>query len=417
LPIREKPLSVQHHWKLALLLPLFASACADPSRVLPNTTAQQSNAPSGTVSAQELQKSLQERDIEIASLTQRVRVLEETLTRTAAGQQTGSAGLPVARSEETAIPQGPVQTAQEPTSEASAAQSPAGQPEVPTDSGALDEGGSTALERTLVREGGLLLPEGAIEVEPSLSYLYKESARGVSVLRDDVIATEQANVREDNVEASVTARIGLPWDSQLELTVPYNYIDERTNLAGTEIGRDTHGFGDIDIGLTHQLIRERGWVPDVLAAVTWTADTGKGDPNVSDGLAIGSGYHSLQAGLTFVKSQDPIVFFGSLNYLARLPKDTSAGRLDPGDGVALRLGTALAASPYTSLRFAVSNTLAGKTSLDGRDIAGSETRDASFEIGGGTIVSDTTLLDFSATIGITDDAPDFKFAISLPTRF
>jgi hypothetical protein len=118
-----------------------------------------------------------------------------------------------------------------------------------------------------------------------------------------------------------------------------------------------------------------------------------------------------------VKSQDPIVFFGGLNYLARLLEDISAGRLDPGDGVALRLGTALAASPYTSLRFAVSYTLAGKTSLDGLDIAGSDTRDASFEIGGGTVISDTTLLDFSATIGITDDAPDFQFAISLPTRF
>jgi hypothetical protein len=417
LPIREKPLSVRHHWKFALLLPLLASACADPSRVLSNTAAQQANAPSGTVSAQELQKSLQERDIEIASLTQRVRVLEETLTRTAAGQQTGSAGLPVARPEETTVPQIPVQTAQEPTSEASADQPPAGQPEAPAESGALDEGGLTALERTLVREGGLLLPEGVIEVEPSLSYLYQESARGVSVLQDDGIVTEQANVREDNVEASVTARIGLPWDSQLELTVPYNFIDERVNVVGTELGRDTHGFGDINIGLTHQLVRERGWVPDVLAAVAWTANTGKGDPNESDGLAIGSGYHSLQAGLTFVKSQDPIVFFGGLNYLARLSEDTSAGRLDPGDGVALRLGTALAASPYTSLRFVVSHTLAGKTSIDGQDAAGSDTRAASFEIGGGTVLGDSTLLDVSATIGITDDAPDFQFAVSLPTRF
>jgi len=369
------------------------------------------------MSTEELQKSLQQREIEIASLTQRVKVLEETLTRTAVGQQTGSAALPAARPEETKTPQIPVQTAQEPNSEASAAQPPAGQPETPAGSGTLDEGGLTALERTLVREGGLLLPEGAIEVEPSFSYLYQESLRGINVVRGDETTTEQFNVREDSVEASVTARIGLPWDSQIELTVPYGYVDERTSVAGTEIDRDIHGFGDIDIGLTHQLLRERGWVPDVLAAVNWTANTGKGDPNGSDGVAIGSGYHSLQAGLTFVKSQDPLVFFGGLNYLARLPEDTSVGRFDPGDGVVLRLGTALAASPYTSLRFAVSQIFAGKASSNGQDIAGSDTRAASFEIGGGAVISDRTLLDVSATIGITNDAPDFQFAISLPTRF
>jgi hypothetical protein len=232
-----------------------------------------------------------------------------------------------------------------------------------------------------------------------------------------VSATEQANAREDNVEASVTARIGLPWDSQLEMTVPYGYKEERVSVIGSETDNDLHGLGDIQLGLTHQLLRERGWMPDVLASVNWSANTGKGELYGSNGLTIGSGYDSLQAGLTFVKSQDPLVFFGGLTYLARLPEDTSIGRVDTGDGVALRLGTALAASPYTSLRFAVTQIFARKTSKDGQDIAGSETRAASFEIGGGAVISDRTLLDFSATIGVTDDAPDFQFAVSLPTRF
>jgi len=158
-------------------------------------------------------------------------------------------------------------------------------------------------------------------------------------------------------------------------------------------------------------------MPDVLASVNWSANTGKGELNTAEGGTIGSGYDSVQAGLTFVKSQDPLVFFGGLGYLANLPEDTSSGRIDTGDGVALRLGTALAASPYTSLRFSVSQVFTGKTSIDGRDSPGSETRAASFEIGGGAVISDRTLLDFSATIGVTDNAPDFQFAISLPTRF
>jgi hypothetical protein len=348
---------------------------------------------------------MQDRDIVIASLTQRVKVLEETLTRTAAGQQTGSIAPPAAQFEETRTSQIPAQTAQEPTSEAPAARLPTGQPGAPTDSGALDEAGLTALERTLVREGGLLLPEGAVEIEPSFSYLYQESTEDFT--KD----------REDNVEASVTARIGLPWDSQFELTVPYGYVEERTSTLGPETDRNVHGFGDIQIGLTHQLLRERGWVPDVLASVNWSANTGKGDPLVSDDPAIGSGYHSLQAGLTFVKSQDPLVFFGGVNYLANLPTETPAGRVDTGDGVSLRLGTALAASPYTSLRFAVSSIFAGNRSVDGQDQTESDQRAASFEIGGGTVLGDSTLLDVSATIGITDDAPDFQFAVSLPTRF
>jgi hypothetical protein len=89
----------------------------------------------------------------------------------------------------------------------------------------------------------------------------------------------------------------------------------------------------------------------------------------------------------------------------------------PGDAVDLRVGTLLAASPDTSLRFLFDVNFGQRLSIANTPVAGSDTVASIFEIGASAILSRSTLLDFAVDIGMTRDAPDFTVLLSLPIHF
>jgi hypothetical protein len=276
-----------------------------------------------------------------------------------------------------------------------------------------------ALERTLVQAGGLLLPKWTYELEPRLEYVYQGSgglrfANGVGLVNHDV--------RRDTLTSSTALRLGLPWESQVDVMVPYVLSQERTSMGS--FAEETHngtGLGDIEIGLTRQLLWEGDAVPDLLASVRWKTTTGDSVFDIDPGeLAVGSGFHAVSGTLTAVKSREPLVFFGSLSYTANLA-DTKAGLdIDPGDTVGLSLGTILAAGPGTSMSFALDQTFSQTTEVNGRDLPGSDGVSAVLKVGASTVLpfsSSRSLLSVTAGVGVTDDAPDLRLVASLPYRF
>jgi hypothetical protein len=249
-------------------------------------------------------------------------------------------------------------------------------------SGATDEESTRALERALVRQGGSVIPAKAIEVEPEITYFY----------------SEPGGVRRDTVRSVATLRFGLPWASQLDVRVPYVVYDK---LAGFS---SSSGLGDIDVGLTKQLIAERDFVPELLISGRWKTTSGRSEANPP----TGTGVDTLQASLTAVKRQDPLVFFGSFAYTASL----GTGPFDLGDLVGGRLGVFLAATPDTSLFFDidVTSSFASRFDESGRLFGVAE-------VGFLTVLSRKTVLNINAGFGFTPAAPDFRLTISLPTRF
>src|SRR3546814_16724548 len=92
-------------------------------------------------------------------------------------------------------------------------------------------------------------------------------------------------------------RFGLPYESQLEVGIPYdvteNEVATSVGLAGVRsVSDDGAGLGDLSFGLTKTLLREEGWRPDLLANVTWDTKTGDEDEGA------GTGFHEIAATLT-----------------------------------------------------------------------------------------------------------------------
>lgn len=258
-----------------------------------------------------------------------------------------------------------------------------------------DDEGARALERLLVTRGGLILPKYSLEIEPEISYAHD----GASSQRTD----------RDTVSSSLAVRLGLPFDSQAEVRVPYVIHDETSEST-------TSGLGDVQLSLSKQLIRERDRVPTVLAMVRWQAPTGENE-FVPDRLATGTGFNVVDAQLTLVKRLDPLVFFGAASYAVILPERERGILIEPGDVFALKLGGILAASPDTSFGIALNVARSSRAKVAHRTVSGSDQLIGILELSVAQILTKRLLLNVTSEIGVTDDARDLRLLIALPIRF
>jgi hypothetical protein len=277
-----------------------------------------------------------------------------------------------------------------------------------------EEAAERALERTLVITGALLLPYGQVEIQPSFSYSRREQSAPVLLSRAGRQFVAEQNVRRDILDGDLFLRLGLPFDAQLEFNVPYRSI-ERENVA--EVGfavldktsTEGAGFGDVRLGLAKTLLRERHWWPDLIARITWDADSGETD----DGILLGSSFNELLGSLTMIKRQDPLVFFGSGSYGVSLEKND----ITPGDQLGFSLGVFLAASPETSLRAFLNQTFVDNVEIGKRVIDGTDQVIGTLNFGASSIVGRGKFVDLTAGIGLTDDAPDYSVGLSFVMRF
>jgi hypothetical protein len=272
-----------------------------------------------------------------------------------------------------------------------------------------------ALERSLSRLGALLLPAGILEVEPGVTLARQEDATSSFVSSGSGILAAETERNIDRLSTNLSMRLGLPWDSQLEIGLPYRWsqVETVTNVAFSPTDASSQsgdGIGDLRIGLAKTLMREGLWRPDLVGRVTWNTDTGQVS---DDGVSLGGGFHEIQGSLTAIKRQEPVVFIGGLSYQHSFEE----GQVKPGPLYSMSLGGALALSPETSLRLFFSGAYQGETELSGNSVDGSDRTIGSFVVGGSTLLAPGVLLNSSLAIGLTDDADDLALTFSLPIRF
>lgn len=311
-------------------------------------------------SVDELKRKLAEKEAEVRQLRERIQVLEREVTPQRIKQAKGAPAMPEDAREDS----------------------------------------NRALERALVRESGVLLPAGRFEVEPNLVYSH---------------STATANAfRRDAYGPGLVMRAGLPWRSQIDVSLPY--VFERRRSAG--LTTDASGIGDVTLGISHQIMAERASTPGLIGTLAYTASTGKNTvfENATP-VALGSGFRTVQASLTAIKRVDPLVFFGNYSFSHASAAHYRGLKVDPGNSHGVRFGTALATGPNTSLRAAFNLTYFDSTKVGGVAIEGSEDPSALLELGGSVVLGERTALDVLLGAGLTRNAPDYRITVALPVRF
>ena len=333
---------------------------------------------------QKLQQQVVERDALIQQLLRRVEALEQRAAAAAAPPPVAAA--------------------------------PASPPAPPAPANTGEDEGLRALEQALVRQGGLVLPPRAFELEAAYQYTH-DGRNGLAIVAGPSgPQVADTTSRRHRHEASLGLRLGLPARSQLVLRLPW--VHARGSTASPAVGLDRQesgsGIGDVEVQVSRQLADEGPGRPAVVGSLAWKAGTGDYAPGRP---SPGGGFPSVQVALTAVKRQDPLVFYGGLSYTDYRARSYGGNRYEPGAAFGLRLGTLLAASPQSSLRLGLELSRAARTRIDGAASPGSGTLAGVVELGLVSVLDRRSSLDLNVGFGVTQDAPRLRIGVALPVRF
>jgi hypothetical protein len=295
------------------------------------------------------------------------------------------------------------------------------------------------MEQLLLEAGGVLLRQGALQIEPGLEYTHTSGNRiaisGFSILDAILIGRLRVDdLNRDIVTQRTTARLGVTDRFQIDASVPIVYRTDSETLGLGTADQETvkttgFGLGDVEATASYQVLSRDGWIPGVVVRARGRFPTGKspfdiettrtsGNRVVLDSAPTGSGFYGVNPGLTAVWRTDPVIFFAGGGYTFNLPRtEEETGKIDPGDSYNWFVGMNLALTEVVSINFSFVNELIQKTKQNNRSIPGSGANDARLLAGASISLSDRTVMLVTAQAGLTKDSPDFSFTASFPTNF
>jgi hypothetical protein len=316
----------------------------------------------------------------------------------------------------------------------------------------------------IFQQPGVLTPSGKFILEPAYQFEYSNVDRvalvGYTVIPAILIGLIDAReVRTTTQIGWLTGRYGITNRMEVELRVPYVYQHEDTTsreiFTGTAtdnaFGNSGHGLGDIEATLRYQL---NNGGPDKAYYVGWfrvKSRTGT-DPfqvttdciqrcveNVLDevdlsatgtGLPLtqptGTGFWSLQPGVTWLYPSDPVVFFGNVSYLYNVARDNVSrnillggteylGKIKEGNVADVSIGLGLSLNEKASISIGYDQSMVGQTKQNNQNVPGSTKYVlGTLLIGGSWRFSDKRTVNFTLGVGVTRDTPDATVTIRVP---
>ncbi|NLA68901.1 MAG: autotransporter outer membrane beta-barrel domain-containing protein [Gammaproteobacteria bacterium] len=318
---------------------------------------------------------------------------------------------------------------------------------------------------------GVLTPRGTLVLEPSLQTGYYSNDRvaliGYTVIPAILIGLiDVRQVKTTSVTAALAARYGVGKRFELEARVPYTYLRgdtvSREFFEGAAQDRvfsaDGSGLGDIELTARYQFANKGPDRPFYVVWLRYKTRTGRdlfevttdcvtrclqdGDSGITGtGLPLelptGSGFASIQPGLTWMFASDPVVFFGSLSYLHNFaredvsrttltgapegfPQTTTEllGEIDAGDIFGFNIGVGLALNDRAAISIGYDHSIVAPSQQNGSDLPGAVRYSLGTLMLGGTYrINDRASLNVALGAGMTSDTPDVTLVARLPIRF
>ncbi len=306
---------------------------------------------------------------------------------------------------------------------------------------------------------GVLTPKGKFILEPSLQYGYSSNDRvalvGFTIIPALLIGLiDVRQVKTTSGIATITGRYGFTNRFELEAKGPYVYLHgdtvSREIFTGTAVDNvftaDGHGLGDVEATARYQINRGGpdkafyiGWLryksrtgKDLFEVVTdcitrcVANTTGTGLPVE---LPTGTGFESMQTGVTWLYPSDPVVFFGSFSYLYNFERDNvtrtlvdgvkeSIGDVKAGDIWGINLGLGLALNEKASISIGYDQSVIAPAEQNGQDAPGAVRLTLGTLLLGGTYrFNDKVSLNVAVGAGLTRDTPDLTLTARVPISF
>lgn len=150
-------------------------------------------------------------------------------------------------------------------------------------------------------------------------------------------------VESDTVGGVLVGRYAVGRDTEVFASTSYQKQQVAIIANGQSFSSSSRDdFGDIGLGLRHTIVHEGARSPDIIVMLEGSVPTGASS-------------YSLGGGVTLVKSFDPSVLFGSIEYRHTFSRDfEDIGRLQPRDRIEAQIGYAFALNDTVILNTALS---------------------------------------------------------------
>lgn len=320
-------------------------------------------------------------------------------------------------------------------------------------------GSNLSAASSLFEQPGILTGKGTLVLEPSIAYSYSSSNRvalvGYTVIPSLLIGlVDVREVKRNTLTGAMSMRYGLSSRLEVEAKLPYVYRHDDTISREIFTGSATDrvfatsgkALGDAEIGARYQINQPRDGLPYLVGSLRFKARNGK-DPfevvtdcatrcigsTTGTGLPLdlptGSGFYSLQPGLTWLLPSDPAVLFGGVSYTHSFKRNNISrlvlngerepiGDIQPGGVIGLNFGMGLSLNEKTAFSMGFDINSVGRTQQNGTPVASSvRTQLASLLLGYSYRASPKTTVNLALSAGLTRDTPDLSLSLRLPFAF
>lgn len=314
---------------------------------------------------------------------------------------------------------------------------------------------------------GVLTPRGKFVFEPSVQFGYSANDRvalvGFTIIPAILIGLiDVRQVKTTTVVATLTGRYGATNRLEFEAKVPYVHISgdtvSREIFTGSAqdkvFNASGNGIGDVEITARYQINQGGPDKPFYIGWLRYKSRTGKDLFEVTTDcvtrcvanatgtglpleLPTGTGFQSIQPGLTWLFPSDPIVFFGSVSYLHNFKRSNVSrtvlsgapppfsptstdliGDIEAGDIIGFNLGLGLALNEKAAISFGYDQNIVGKTRQNDVDAPGAvRIILGTLLLGGSYRFSERVTLNVALGVGVTRDTPDISLTARLPISF
>ena len=265
----------------------------------------------------------------------------------------------------------------------------------------------------------VLLSPGIYELDVGL--YYKNTRTETSLF--DVGYFQRSAYKARRIEMLLTGRAGLydRLEGWLSIKETYTYIRE---VSTNEYVRDTdsYDFGDISLGLQYLLIPENENHPAISIQLGVNIPTGQMDyydvyNKWKDPLNNGSGHWGASLGFSFVRTIDPVILFGGINYNHSFEKTIDNYDVDLRWSLNGNFGVGFALNEKISLGcnwgFGYSTTMV----VDDVEIKGSDTEPMDLSFSASYRFSENWTATPQVTMALNDDAGTSNIYLQFARRY
>jgi len=213
----------------------------------------------------------------------------------------------------------------------------------------------------------------------------------------------------------------------LNISIPLVYKHDKNSTTNSLTVNDV---GDISFGGQFQPMKAGGNLPSTILYGNFIVPSGRSPYKIMIGkdLSTGSGYYSLNAGMSMNKTVDPIVAFGnlSLSYNHQVTDvdqkygDARLEEVEPGNSIGYSMGIGYAlsykVSMFMSYQYFYQFTSKYYFKNGGYLSSGSQVS-SMLNFGTRWNLTPKQAINVSLGIGLTNDSPDFTLSVRIPFEY